>query len=73
LVRRPVVREVTEAIAAVMGQLTRFRDDYAELSFRDRVRRLVDVSRSQEDLNVSVVHDTIDVERSAKARCGDSS
>jgi hypothetical protein len=48
----------------------RFRsaDDYTELSFRDRVRRLVDVSHSQEDLNVSVVHDTIDVEQSAKAR-----
>lgn len=36
--------------------------------FRDRVHRLVDLSQSQEDLNVSVVHDTIDVERSAKAR-----
>jgi len=68
MVRRPVVREVGEAIAAVMSQLTRFREDYSELSFRDRVHRLVDVSRSQEDLNVSVVHDTIEVEQSAKAR-----
>ncbi|WP_404309709.1 HNH endonuclease [Neorhodopirellula lusitana] len=68
MVRRPIVREVSEAIATVMGQLTQFSDEYAQLSFRERVRRLVDVSQSQEDLNVSVVHDTIEVERSAKAR-----
>lgn len=66
--RRPRIAEISELITHINSQLDAFRVNYDQLSLRQRVERFVVLRHGSDDLGVSVLHDSIECQKSAKAR-----
>jgi len=66
--RRTRVGDISELVSRITRQLKKFQVDYSSLKLRDRVRSLTKVKHSSDDLGVSVVHDSIACDESARAR-----
>lgn len=66
--RRPQVANIKELVEHINRQLDAFSCNYQKLNLRQRVEKLVKIRHGSEDLGVSVLHDSIESQKSAKAR-----
>ena len=66
--RRPRVANIKVLVAHINKQLVAFSINYQPLNLRQRVEKLVEIRHDSDDLGVSVLHDSIDCQRTAKAR-----
>ncbi len=66
--RRPRVAKINELVEHINKQLDAFSVSYDQINLRQRVEKLVEIRHGSDDLGVSVLHDSIECQRSAKAR-----
>lgn len=66
--RRTRVLDIQELLQHINRQLDEYSAAYDELTLQARVAKLVEIRHGTDDLGVSVLHDSIECERNARAR-----